>query len=147
MKPIYLLLPLLLLAGFLNSQAEPASPSIKIIEIQPGEKWWGGVVNAGTEMPFKPGYSCDLYGDLQGNQGQPLLVSNQGRVIWSEDPFSFAVSDHELTINATAEVQVMKGGEDLKSAFVFASKNYFPPPPTEKCPTVCSLNNPSTTPG
>ena len=34
-----------------------------------------------------PPFEVDLYGDTQGNQVQPLLVSSQGRYVWSEEPF------------------------------------------------------------
>lgn len=126
MKAIYLILPLLFVSGLAHSQQSPEVTAERVIQIQTGEQWWGGVVNAGTKMPFRAGYSCDLEGDLQGNQGQPLLLSNLGRVIWSEAPFAFSISDNEITINPTGELQVSESKGSLKNAFVFASQNYFP---------------------
>lgn len=97
--------------------------SIKIID---GERWWGGAVNDGIKMPFETGYAYDMYGNLQGNQAQPLLLSNKGRVIWSETPFKFSFSSDSLIIKGSDEILVEEGNHNLKGAFGFASKNYFP---------------------
>ena len=58
--------------------------------ILPDEKdtyWWGGVINHAHRMPIQNGYSIDLYGNNYGNQIQPLVLSSDGRIIWSEHPF------------------------------------------------------------
>ncbi len=97
------------------------------IQIEAGEKWWGGAVNDGVKMPFKDGYNYDMFGNLQGNQAQPLMLSNHGRVIWSEHPFNFTISDDEILIVGNEDLKISKQGKNLKDAFSFASRNYFPP--------------------
>jgi hypothetical protein len=57
-----------------------------IINIKDGEKWFGGAVNDAHLMPFKEGYTLNLYGDTRGNQANPLLLSTKGRFVWSEEP-------------------------------------------------------------
>jgi len=58
------------------------------LTLEDGEKWWGGFTTDGKLMPFGSGpLSRDLYGNNQGNQAQPLLISNMGRFVWSEKPF------------------------------------------------------------
>ena len=71
-------------------QAFTSTVSIEI-KFKKGEKWWGGAVNDGQVMPFQTGFSYEMYGDNKGNQAQPLLISNKGRVIWSEEPFKFTL--------------------------------------------------------
>jgi len=51
--------------------------------------WWAGIIDHGYQMPLADGYEADLWGDTYGNQGQPLLLSSGGDVLWSEDPFAF----------------------------------------------------------
>ncbi len=87
---------LLILSGFIlcttlvgNSQVKPSQDVQKII-IQEKEKWFGGAVNEGHNMPFQEGYRLNLYGDNKGNQSSPLLLSSKGRFIWSEEPFQLS---------------------------------------------------------
>ncbi|MFK8008948.1 MAG: glycoside hydrolase family 31 protein [Saprospiraceae bacterium] len=89
--------------------------------------WWGAVINDGYKMPFQNGYTASLIGNSYGNQVQPLLLSDQGEVIWSEAPFEFQV-ENQITINDQNDlVFYKKAGANLKEAFKFASEKYFPP--------------------
>lgn len=126
-KYLSILFPLIFISNFVNGQTEFSGQKERTILIENGEKWWGGAINDGTKMPFRSGYSYDMYGNLKGNQAQPLLLSNQGRVIWSDSPFLFTISDHEIIIQNGDAIQISGGNENLRDAFQFASKNYFPP--------------------
>ncbi len=97
----------------------------KIAIIQ-GEYWWGGAVSDGISMPFKTGFSYDMYGNNKGNQVQPLLISNRGRVIWSEEPFKFTFKNDEIQIVSHRAIQLDSAGNTLKEAYGFASGKYFP---------------------
>ena len=90
------------------------------------ERWWGGAVHDGEVMPYQEGFSYDMYGDNKGNQVQPLLISNKGRVIWSEDSFKFTFSEGAIIIEARGKIEQNQAGSTLKEAFIFASKNHFP---------------------
>lgn len=101
-----------------------------ILDILPDEVWWGGIVNDGVRMPFSSGYEVkrDLRGHLSYNQGAPLLLSNKGRYIWSEEPLSFEIAGGELRVNGMKElIQAGRGGENLREAFLYASSTFFPP--------------------
>jgi len=93
------------------------------------EKWWGGLSVEGTKMPFgkdKP-YEVNLYGNAKGNQGQPFFVSNMGRYIWCEDPFTFRIEGGE--INSTSEfsdIELGQAGNTMKEAFLSAGRKFFP---------------------
>lgn len=98
-----------------------------IIAIKDGEKWYGGAVNDAHLMPFKDGYSLDMYGDTRGNQAAPLLVSTRGRFIWSDEPFKFAFEKNKLIIISQKQKVVLDStGKNLHEAFDHASKRFFP---------------------
>ena len=66
-----------------------AQQNIQIIPLIVGEQIWSGVIRDGHKMPYLPGFKYDLYGNNQGNQVQPLLLSNKGLWLWSDEPFAF----------------------------------------------------------
>jgi alpha-glucosidase (family GH31 glycosyl hydrolase) len=97
------------------------------VKIRSGERWFGGAVNEGHLMPFKDGYSLDMYGDTRGNQAMPLLVSTSGRFIWSEEPFKFAIDKDQLVVSTVhSTVTIDSAGKNLREAFSNASKRFFP---------------------
>lgn len=97
------------------------------IPIREGEKWLGSAVNEAHLMPFKAGYKLDMNGDTRGNQAAPLLLSTQGRFIWSEEPFSFSIEKDRLIIkDSHAPVIIDSAGHNLKEAFHNASRRFFP---------------------
>jgi alpha-glucosidase (family GH31 glycosyl hydrolase) len=99
------------------------------LKLLPGEVWWGAIVNKGNEMPFgKRNFTFNLYGDDDGNQAAPLLISNKGRQIWSENPFNFTFKNDSLTIESKYNnLQIEHSGSNLKEAYLNASKKYFLP--------------------
>ncbi|MDT0678557.1 glycoside hydrolase family 31 protein [Autumnicola musiva] len=101
------------------------------VELLPEEKWWAGVVREGHLMPFEPNeeYSIDLMGNNEGNQIQPLLLSDKGRIIWSESPIKFTIGESEISVASYGSpIDVKRSSKDsnLKEAFQFASSEYFP---------------------
>lgn len=92
-----------------------------------GEFWWGGVINEGHVMPFggRP-HSRDLR-VTDDNQASPLLLSNLGRYIWSEEPFAFSVNEKGITIDHTGELVIEDGYESLQGAYTHACQTHFPP--------------------
>jgi len=99
------------------------------VKLHPGERWWGGAVNEGHKMPFGAAhYALDLYGTNMGNQCSPLLVSNQGRYVWSEKPFRFEFSEGALVItHPHGPVEVVQAGKTLADAYRAAAAKHFPP--------------------
>lgn len=100
-----------------------------VLDILPNEVWWGGVVNDGIRMPFSSESEVkrDLNGHLAYNQGSPLLLSNKGRYVWSEEPFSFEITNGQLKVSGMTEsIHADQGGENLREAFLQASQTFFP---------------------
>ena len=89
--------------------------------------WWSGVINQGELMPLQNGYSADFNSNY-GNQVQPLLISDSGEIIWSEEPLTISVINDTLTVKSkTKSIAYKKAGNTLREAFLYASKTYFPP--------------------
>ena len=104
------------------------SMDIQTIALLDGENFWGGCVTDGRAMPFgKVTFERDLYGTTQGNQAQPLLISDRGRYVWSEEPFKFTFTGKTLKIEWTGgEIQAGKQGNTLREVFQYVSRTYFP---------------------
>ena len=100
---------------------------VKKIPIEQGEKWYGGAVNEGEKMPFAKDYIINLNGDTKTNQAAPLFLSTKGRSIWSNSPFAFEIKNNEITLSEFSDsLHVEKYGNNLKEAYLAASKRYFP---------------------
>ncbi|WP_432711662.1 glycoside hydrolase family 31 protein [Pedobacter sp.] len=96
------------------------------LTIKEGEKWFGGAVNDAHLMPFKEGYSLNLYGDTRTNQAAPLLVSTKGRFVWSEEPFTFTFEKSRLVISNAKALTIDSAGTNLREAFQNAATRFFP---------------------
>ena len=94
-----------------------------------GEKWWGGMVGLGSQMPFKNDMRLfDLSAENLNNQNVPLLLSSEGRYIWSDKPFSFKIEGGNLHLFSDYEsLEPVLAGNTLKDAYMAASTKYFPP--------------------
>ncbi|MCX6260709.1 MAG: glycoside hydrolase family 31 protein [Bacteroidia bacterium] len=103
--------------------------SQKVIGILENEKWWGGAVLDGRNSPLTEKYFLyDQNGNCKGNQAAPLFISNKGRYIWSEKPLKIEISNAKITVKATrGDIITGKSGETLKDAFLYASRQFFPP--------------------
>lgn len=91
--------------------------------------WWIGVTSQGHFMPVSnEEYEANLIGDTYGNQAQPLLLSNKGGVIWSQEPFKFKMDNGKFVrLEAKGEIETSRVGNSLKEAYLYASAKYFPP--------------------
>jgi alpha-glucosidase (family GH31 glycosyl hydrolase) len=100
--------------------------SIKIPLLK-DEKVWSGFIKAGHEMPLKVGYKLDLYGYNEENQSQPLLLTNKGRYVWSEEPFAYEIGQKEIIItNNKGKIETAKVGNSLAEGRKAAEKLFFP---------------------
>lgn len=97
------------------------------ITIQPNEKWWGAFVGLGQDMPFGNLDLQDLSIQNYNNQNAPLLISSNGRYIWSDAPFKFSVHGNKINVISKAEaLKTTQAGKTLRDAFLSASKLHFP---------------------
>ncbi|WP_372935316.1 TIM-barrel domain-containing protein, partial [Mariniphaga sediminis] len=120
-------LKILLLVFTLNVNAQHKKQHQITIPVEKNMEWWSGVINHGSLMPVQNGYKANL-NDNYGNQVQPMLLSSQGHVIWSEEPFEISLENEMLNVSSPdSSLIYFKAGETLKEGFNFAAKNYFPP--------------------
>ncbi len=97
------------------------------VPIDKNEKIWAGIIVDGNKMPLNQGYTKDFYGDNYGNQTQPLILTNKGQYIWSEEPYKFEIKDDRIIISsAHGPVQTGKEGNTLAEVQRYASKRFFP---------------------
>src|SRR5690554_2185261 len=71
-----------------------------VIPASSDTSWWVGIVNQGHVMPIESGYEADMFGNLYGNQAQPLLLSDQGHVIWSDEPLRIQFDGESLIVES-----------------------------------------------
>jgi alpha-glucosidase (family GH31 glycosyl hydrolase) len=113
------------LAGLLT----PTSAESLKLEIQAGEYWWGGLSTLGHQTPYDSTSvtTQELFGENQGNQAQPLLLSNQGRYVWSESPIKYSFNQGVIEVS-TQSGKILSGqhGVNLHDVFQFVAKQFFP---------------------
>jgi len=100
------------------------------LQLLEDEYWWGGLSSVGYTTPYDENteVSYDLWGDNMGNQAQPLLLSNKGRYVWSEEPIKYTFSKGSLTVTTrSGEIVSGTAGNNLRDAYNFAVKTFFPP--------------------
>ena len=106
------------------------------VELEAGERWWGGAVADATVMPFDActrierdlsWQSGTLGPDIgQQNQTAPVLVSSHGRVVGSRQPFAFAFDGGTLRVTGDG-IELARAGSTLRDGYRAAARRYFPP--------------------
>lgn len=92
------------------------------------EKWWAGIVSQGQLMPVEGTFRANMIDDSYGNQVQPLLLSDRGNLVWSEEPFEFSIDSGRVEIlQARGEIVRLNAGKSLRDAYAYASAHFFPP--------------------
>ena len=100
------------------------------LDIMKGEYWWGGLSTEGHNTPYDANsiVSHDLWANNNGNQSQPLLLSNKGRYVWSDKPIKYSFDGGHIQITTrVGEIQYGSAGKNLRDAYQYAVKNFFPP--------------------
>jgi alpha-glucosidase (family GH31 glycosyl hydrolase) len=109
----------------IHAQVKPSSTIY--IPLAPGEKVWAGIIVDGIKMPLKQGYSKDFYGNNYGNQTQPLLLTDNGQYVWSDEPYKFEIQNDKIIISQSyGKIEKGKEGNTLADAQRFVSRKFFP---------------------
>jgi alpha-glucosidase len=113
-----------------------AEKFVSEIKSLPGEKWYGAyTAKAWCDTPlknirFQPFELNTPKKDLNdnlGNQAAPVLLSNMGRYVWSNEPFAFELKEGNLIIYSDMEKpEAILAGKSLRDAYVAAKDKYFP---------------------
>ena len=80
-------------------------------------------------MPYiQPVEEFNLATRNDNNQVVPLLLSSKGRYVWSDYPFTFAVTQQGIIIHSDSEnIAVRTAGTTLREAYIDACQKHFPP--------------------
>ena len=117
-----------LLASFCLFTSTSFAQQLQTIESLPKEKWWGGMVAAGSQMPFAENTKIiDLSTTNNNNQTSSLLLSSKGRYIYSEKPFAFQFKGGDIEIKSEQYIKATQAGKTLKEAHLSAMQFFFPP--------------------
>lgn len=127
------MIALLLILSSANLFAEKFMSEIKPLI---GEKWYGAyTANAWSNTPlknirFQPFEANSKKKDLNdnlGNQAAPILLSNMGRYVWSDEPFAFEFKEESLILYSDYEkLDVVIAGKTLRDAYLASKDKHFP---------------------
>lgn len=111
MKKVFLII--LVLCSTFSVVAQQYDTAVSPLK---GEKWWGGLVALGSQMPFSSTTEWyDLGRKNLNNQVVPLLLSSEGRYIWSGQPFRFRLQNDTLLLHSDYEkLNVISAGKTLR---------------------------------
>jgi alpha-glucosidase (family GH31 glycosyl hydrolase) len=108
------------------THAQSSSEKINIT-LEAGEKIWSGAIREGHLMPISDKYQFDFYANNNSNQLQPLLLSNKGLFVWSEEPYQFEIKNGQLSItDKYNSVKTGRQGKTLGEVRSYVSKTFFP---------------------
>lgn len=112
------------------------------IDLKKGEHWWSGIINHSHKMPYTDtsSFSFQMLGHNAGNQVQPLLLSDKGRYVWSEEPFQFEFKNGSLSLNGRAKIDTGSFGKTLKEVQHYLRNKYFAA--SGKLPNTDLIKNP-----
>ena len=100
-----------------------------MVEMLPGEHWWGVMNYYGTQMPFDAAtdLTMDVRCDNESNQAASFLVSDRGRFVWCDEQTKVTIRGGAITMeSATAPVELDASGKTLRDAFRAAAARHFP---------------------
>jgi alpha-glucosidase len=125
----------------INAKAQQISNKDSLVlKTERNTFWWAGIINDGYQMPFTKPYQADLNSNF-GNQLQPLMLSSNGEVIWSETACKIDFNPDKIRVSGKSVlIKYNKAGKTLKDAYSYASKTYFPP--SGKMPDRLMFTNP-----
>ena len=123
LKSIWAFIIFLSLLSLYGCQAD------KKVAVDKGDtKWWVGVVSSGHKMPLTSNIELETRGATHWNQVQPLILSNEGDVIFSEHPMKITYKNKTFDFESDKDsIFQKKVGGTLKDAYLYASKLFFPP--------------------
>jgi alpha-glucosidase len=102
-------------------------PDTLVVPIASNARWWAGVIAQGDVMPLRDGYAADIAARNYGNQIQPLLLSDNGDVVWSDQPFRIRVTGGAIHLEGRSPFLHTRAGTTLRDAYRSASQRYFAP--------------------
>ena len=113
-----------------NVFAVRPSANVRTVVMEKGENWWGAANFFGTNMPFtaKTDLKIDIRKRNYSNQCASFMISDHGRIIWSEGQSFITIKSGKITMDSDAPVIVESAAEKtLAGAYRYAMRKYFAP--------------------
>lgn len=89
------------------------------------ENWWGFTVGEGHNQPYTTFRQFDMRSEDSNNQLSPLLLSDEGRYIWTAEPVLFSFENGQPVLPAGLKICQAKDAT-LRGAYLEAMRQYFP---------------------
>lgn len=100
----------------------------KLFPATAGEYWWGGSSQDGISQPYAfRRLELDQRGDNNHNQTAPILLSSEGRYIWSDLPLKYHFHPEGFCVESDAPIETGEAEGGLRGAYLAAANRYFPP--------------------
>lgn len=109
-----------------NRQQKQDTQSVRRVEIQENEYWYGLCVKYGMRMPVHRESRCVLEAAVNTtpNQSMPLFLSTKGRYLWRNTGFGMCVREGIMEI--PEDVELEGGYKNLRGAYLAAMEKHFP---------------------
>lgn len=124
MRKILILITILFFAASLAAQSTHTTR----VEPLRNEKWWGLYVGGDVQQPFLVDFEAGASECSDEYFTTSMIISSEGRYIWSAYPMEVSMKGNVITIHSQAEeVSVKKGGRDLRDAYLVCRHKNMPP--------------------
>jgi len=90
------------------------------------EHWWGFSVGEGHNQPYSTFRSYNMYTENSNNQLVPLLLSDEGRWVWTDQPVVFSFKDGQPILPEGIEM-IQAEDHTLRGAYLEAMHKHFAP--------------------
>lgn len=91
------------------------------------ERWYGVMLNDGYRQPYDTIAEWDLAHYQCGGAAAPMLLSTEGRYIWSDRPFVFCFTNGvPMIVETRAKLVRGRAGVTLRDAYLEMMKKHFP---------------------
>ena len=128
---------LLLCAAACGVMAQPYKTEIKA---ERGESWWGLFPEGIFPQPFPEDFTISLSGDPESGGIVHMLLSNNGRYVWSSSPFGVEFDGETFIITSqTEQITIEKAGRTLREAYLVCAHKNFRPGGTTPDPSLFSM--------
>lgn len=124
-----------------NNAEQEKQEYTTVVDLKRGEKWWGLFVSNTPIQPFSEPFKINTADYPKMGFYVPIMVSNLGRYIWSDNPFVVEFDGENITLTSNHEKMVAeKGGKTLRDAYIVCCHKNFPPKNTP--PNAALFTNP-----
>lgn len=106
-------------------------PETVVLPMLENEGWWGGLYDGALKvMPYglrTPNAVMDLRDGIRHQVSAPILVSDKGRWVWSDQAFRMTITNGTMILQpTTTPIQHGRAGKTLREAFKYASQKFMP---------------------